>query len=97
MAGSMTPAQIVAHMAEQAALNKQTLLELLHELARLAGQKAKRRLTGPRLGKSGERRRRIRRGSPPRSGATIPIAARRVVTFRVAKAAKTFLRGTTQK
>ena len=60
----------------------------------LAYKNAKNSFTIPRLGKIVLVNRKARMGRNPATGETIKIAARQVVKFRVAKAAKDAILGT---
>ncbi|HOW74206.1 MAG TPA: HU family DNA-binding protein, partial [Phycisphaerae bacterium] len=65
----------------------------LQELAALAYDEAKNSFTLPGLGKLVLVQRKARMGRNPATGETIKIAAKKVVKFRVAKAAKDAILG----
>ena len=88
MAKALTKSQIVASLAETVGLNKKQAVESLEALVALAYKNAKNSFTIPGLGKIVLVNRKARMGRNPATGATIKIAAKRVVKFRVAKAAK---------
>jgi DNA-binding protein HU-beta len=93
MAKAMTKAQIVSHLAEKTCLTKQTASQVLEELANLAYKQAKNGFTIPGIGKLVLVNRKARKGRNPQTGAVIDIPAKRVVKFRVAKAAKDSILG----
>ena len=93
MAGSMTKSQIADYMAEKSGLTKKAAASFLEELANLAYKQAKNAFTLPGLGKLVLVNRKARIGRNPATGAQIQIPAKRVVKFRVAKAAKDAILG----
>ena len=93
MAGSMTKSQIADHMAEKSGLTKKAAAQFLEELAGLAYKQAKNAFTLPGLGKLVLVNRKARMGRNPATGEAIKIPAKRVVKFRVAKAAKDAILG----
>ena len=84
----MTKAQIVAKLAEAACLSKKQVNDVLAVLTDLAYKEAKNGFTLPGLGKLVIVNRKARKGRNPATGATINIPAKRVLKFRIAKAAK---------
>jgi len=88
MAKAMTKSQILAALAEKAELPKKKIAELVDALIQLAYKEAKNGFTIPGLGKLVLVNRKARLGRNPATGETIKIAAKKVVKFRVAKAAK---------
>jgi DNA-binding protein HU-beta len=88
MAKAMTKAKIVAHMADKTGLTKKAAAQFLEELADLACKQAKNGFTIPGIGKLVLVKRKARWGRNPATGEKIRIAAKKVVKFRVAKAAK---------
>ena len=94
MAKALTKSQIVASLAETVGLTKKQGAEALEALVSLAYKNAKNSFTIPGLGKLVLVNRKARMGRNPATGATIKIAAKRVVKFRVAKAAKDAILGT---
>jgi DNA-binding protein HU-beta len=93
MAKAMTKSQIVGHLAEKAEVSKKTAQLLLDELAALAYKEAKNGFTVPGLGKLVLVSRKARMGRNPATGQAIQIPAKKVVRFRVAKAAKDAILG----
>ena len=92
MAG-MTKSQIAEHMAEKTGLTKKNAALFLEELASLAYKQAKNTFTFPGVGKLVLVNRKARMGRNPATGEAIKIPAKRVVKFRVAKAAKDAILG----
>jgi DNA-binding protein HU-beta len=89
----MTKSQIAEHLAEKTGLTKKGSAQFLEELASLAYKQAKNTFTLPGLGKLVLVNRKARMGRNPATGEAIKIAAKRVVKFRVAKAAKDAILG----
>src|SRR6516162_5418870 len=88
MAKPLTKSQIVGAVAETAGLTKKQAAATIEALVNLAYKNAKNSFTVPGLGKLVLVNRKARMGRNPATGETIKIAAKRVVKFRVAKAAK---------
>lgn len=86
----MTKSQLSSHIADKAGITKRAANEIIDELAAVAYKETKKsgQFTVPGLGKLVMDRRKARMGRNPATGATIRIPAKRVVKFRVAKAAK---------
>lgn len=93
MAKAMTKSQIVAAVAEKAGISKKQSGAALEALSALAYKNAKNGFTVPGLGKLVLVNRKARMGRNPATGETIKIAAKKVVKFRVAKAAKDAILG----
>ncbi|HUJ18022.1 MAG TPA: HU family DNA-binding protein [Nitrospirota bacterium] len=93
MAKPMTKSQLVAKVAEQASLTKKGAAEILDFIAQVAYKEAKNSFTLPGLGKLVLVQRKARLGRNPATGETIKIKAKKVVKFRVAKAAKDAILG----
>jgi DNA-binding protein HU-beta len=93
MAKALTKSQIAANIAEKVVISKKQAVEALEALVDLAYKNAKNSFTIPGLGKIVLVNRKARMGRNPATGATIKIAAKRVVKFRVAKAAKDAILG----
>jgi DNA-binding protein HU-beta len=91
--GPLTKSKIIAHLAETAEVSKKTAAQLLEALSDLAYKEAKKGFTVPGLGKLVLVNRKARMGRNPATGEAIKIAAKRVVKFRVAKAAKDAILG----
>ncbi len=98
MAGkSLTQSQIVAKLSETLQLPKKQVKSFLDTLAQLAYKEAKNGFTMPGLGKLVLVQRKARMGRNPATGEQIKIPAKKVVKFKVAKAAKDAIVGTTTK
>jgi DNA-binding protein HU-beta len=93
MAKALSKSQIAASIAETNGLTKKQATEILTSIADLAYKNAKNSFTLPGLGKLVLVNRKARMGRNPATGETIKIAAKRVVKFRVAKAAKDAILG----
>ena len=93
MAKALTKSQIVSAVAEKSSLTKKQAAEILEQLAALAYKHAKDSFTIPGLGKLVLVNREARVGRNPATGETIQIKAKKVVKFRVAKAAKDAILG----
>ena len=84
----MTKSQLVAVLAEKNDLTKKQAAAFLESLAEVAYEEAKKGFTIPGLGKLVLVKRKARMGRNPATGEAIKIAARTVLKFRIAKAAK---------
>ena len=93
MSKALSKSQLAAAVAEKAAISKKQAVEILDHLAELAYKHAKDTFTLPGIGKLVLRNRAARLGRNPKTGETIQIPAKRVVKFRVAKAAKDAILG----
>ncbi len=93
MAKPLTKSQLVAKLAEQATLTKKAAADILDFIAQIAYKEAKNSFTLPGLGKLVLVQRKARMGRNPATGETIKIKAKKVVKFRVAKAAKDAILG----
>lgn len=93
MAKAMTKSQIIAAVAEKSDLSKKQASAVLETLAELAYKNAKNGFTVPGLGKIVLVSRKARKGRNPATGEVIQIKAKKVVKFRVAKAAKDAILG----
>jgi DNA-binding protein HU-beta len=89
----MTKSQISAHMAEKSEISKKQAAQFMEELANLAYKQAKNSFTIPGIGKLVLVNRKARLGRNPATGQEIQIPAKKVVKFRVAKAAKDAILG----
>ena len=89
----LTKSQIVTKLAEESEITKKQAAAVLASLADLAYKKAKDGFTVPGIGKLVLVQRKARMGRNPATGAQIKIAAKKVVKFRVAKAAKDAILG----
>lgn len=93
MAKALTKSQIAAELATKANITKKTAVEILEFIAQLAYKHAKNTFTLPGIGKLVLVQRKARVGRNPATGETIKIKAKKVVKFRVAKAAKDAILG----
>ncbi len=87
----MTKSQLYGALAEKTALAKKDVVSVLDALVALAYSEVKGssgEFTLPGLGKLVKKHRAARMGRNPATGASIQIAAKTVLKFRVAKAAK---------
>jgi len=89
----MTKSQIMAGLAEAAEISKKQAARVVEALVQMAYKGAKDGFTIPGLGKLVLVNRKARTGRNPATGETIQIPAKRVVKFRVAKAAKDAILG----
>ncbi|HUJ11917.1 MAG TPA: HU family DNA-binding protein [Verrucomicrobiae bacterium] len=89
----MTKSQVLSKLAEKTAVSKKVAGQFMDELVKLAYKEAKNSFTIPGLGKLVLVDRKARMGRNPATGEQIQIPAKRVVKFRVAKAAKDSILG----
>jgi DNA-binding protein HU-beta len=91
MAKALTKSQIAATVAEQAGITKTQAVQILDEFAGLAYKQAKNTFTVPGIGKLvlvNRAARTMTMQFGPKKGQTVKVPAKRVVKFRVSKAAK---------
>ena len=93
MAKALSKSQIAAALAEQNQITRKQAVEILDSIAQLAYQQAKNTFSLPGLGKLVLVNRAARLGRNPATGEQIQIPAKRVVKFRIAKAAKDAILG----
>ncbi len=93
MGKAMTKSQIADHLAGKAGVTKKTATQVMEDLAALAYKEAKNSFTIPGVGKLVLSHRKARVGRNPQTGAPIKIPAKKVLKFRVAKAAKDSILG----
>lgn len=86
----MTKSQLLTTLAETTELSKKDVASFLDELAALAYKEVKKEgeFVLPGFGKLVKAHRKARMGRNPATGEEIKIAAKTVVKFRLAKAAK---------
>ena len=99
MAKAMTKSEIAAKMAEQVGITKKQAIAFFEAQSELACKEAKNTFVIPGLGKlvlvlRAPRDIVMRFG--PQKGQTVPVAAKKVLKFRVAKAAKDAILGVKQ-
>jgi DNA-binding protein HU-beta len=91
---ALTKSQIATTLAEQVeGISKKQAAQFLEVLAATAYKHAKNSFTLPGIGKLVLVNRKARQGRNPATGETIQIPAKKVVKFRVAKAAKDAILG----
>ncbi len=93
MGKKLTKSQIADNLAKKNDMSKKETVEFLDSLAALAYKEAKNSFILPGLGKIVLVNRKARMGRNPQTGEAIKIPAKRVVKFRVAKAAKDAILG----
>jgi DNA-binding protein HU-beta len=86
----LTQSQVITSLADQSDLNKKVVKEVLTNLADLAIKETKKKgeFVFPGVGKLVRSDRKARMGRNPATGEPIKIPAKKVVKFRVSKAAK---------
>jgi DNA-binding protein HU-beta len=86
----MTKSQIIAALAEKSEMAKKDVVSFMDTLAELAYSEVKKNgeFVLPGFGKMVKAKRKARMGVNPATGEKIQIAAKTVVKFRLAKAAK---------
>jgi DNA-binding protein HU-beta len=89
----MSKSEIAAQLAETAGLTKKQVAQLMEAQADLAYRQAKNQFTIPGIGKLVLVDRKARMGRNPATGEAIKIPAKKVLKFRVAKAAKDAILG----
>ncbi|MBL8794374.1 MAG: HU family DNA-binding protein [Planctomycetia bacterium] len=90
---ALTKSQIIAALAEKVGISKKEVATFLDAQAELAYKNAKNSFVVPGIGKLVLVQRKARVGRNPQTGEKINIAAKKVVKFRVAKAAKDAILG----
>ena len=93
MGKKMSKSQVIAHMADKLDIPKKVAAQGMEEFVKLAYREAKNTFTIPGLGKLVLVDRKARIGRNPATGEQIQIPAKRVVKFRIAKAAKDAILG----
>jgi DNA-binding protein HU-beta len=93
MAKALSKSQLASELAALSGLTKKAGAEMLDHLATLAYKHAKNSFSLPGIGKLVLLNRKARTGRNPATGAPIQIPARKVVKFRVSKAAKDAILG----
>jgi DNA-binding protein HU-beta len=85
---SLTKSQILDHIAKKTGVTKKLSGQFLEELVTLAYKEAKNSFVLPGLGKLVVSNRKKRIGRNPATGEQMTIPAKKVLKFRIAKAAK---------
>ena len=93
MAKALSKSQIAATVADEVGITKKQAVQTIEALVALAYKNAKNSFTIPGLGKLVLVNRKARMGRNPATGESIKIPAKRVVKFRIAKAAKDAILG----
>ena len=93
MGKAMSKSQIASHFADKFSMKKKVVTEFCEELSTLAYKEAPNQFTIPGIGKLVLVDRKARIGRNPATGETIQIPAKKVVKFKVAKAAKDSILG----
>ncbi len=93
MAKPLTKSQITVSLAETVGVSHKQATQVLEALVALAYKNAKNKFSIPGLGKLVLVNRKARMGRNPATGESIKIPAKRVVKFRIAKAAKDAILG----
>ena len=93
MAKALSKSQIASNIADEVGITKKQAVQTLEVIAKMAYKHAKNSFTLPGLGKLVLVNRKARIGRNPATGEQIQIPAKRVVKFRVAKAAKDAILG----
>lgn len=88
MARSLTKSQTIAKLTQTVGLKKKEVAGVIEALVALAYKEARNSFVIPGLGKLVLVSRKARLGRNPATGETIQIQAKKVVKFRIAKAAK---------
>ena len=88
MAKAMTKSQIMSALAEKCNIKKKEAVAFVEAIVDLAYKQAKNGFTIPSLGKLVVVNRKARMGRNPATGEAIHIPAKKVLKFRIAKAAK---------
>ena len=84
----MTKSQIVEHLSKKTDTTKKLAVHFLEELVSLAHKEAKKSFVLPGLGKLVLVQRKKRMGRNPATGVVMLFPAKKVLKFRIAKAAK---------
>ena len=90
---AMSKSAIADHLAKTTSTTKRQATQFLDDLTSLAYKEAKNTFVIPGIGKLVLANRKARMGRNPQTGEAIKIPAKRVVKFRVAKAAKDAILG----
>lgn len=93
MGKALSKSQIASHFADKFGMKKKVVTEFFEELSTLAYKEAANQFTIPGIGKLVLVDREARMGRNPATGETIQIPAKKVVKFKVAKAAKDAILG----
>jgi DNA-binding protein HU-beta len=89
----MTKSQIMTKLAEKTGHTKKDVQEIIETMVEMAYKEAKNGFTIPGLGKLVLQKRKARWGRNPQTGEKLKIPAKKVLKFRVSKAAKDAILG----
>ncbi|MFP4053902.1 MAG: HU family DNA-binding protein [Phycisphaerae bacterium] len=84
----LTKSQIMTKLAEKTGMTKKDVQTVIDEMVQMAYKEAKKGFTIPGLGKLVVQKRKARMGRNPQTGEAIKIPAKKVLKFRISKAAK---------
>jgi DNA-binding protein HU-beta len=93
MGKPLSKSQTASTLADKVGITKKQAVLVLDTLAEMAYKNAKNSFTFPGIGKIVLVNRKARMGRNPKTGESIKIPAKKVVKFRVAKAAKDAILG----
>jgi len=93
MAKALSKSQIATSIADSVGITKKQAVQVMETITELAYKNAKNSFTLPGLGKLVLVHRKARTGRNPATGEAIKIPAKKVLKFRVAKAAKDSILG----
>ncbi len=85
---SLSKSALISHLAEKNDMTRKQVVEFMDTLVQTAYKEAKNGFTLPGVGKLVLVKRKARMGRNPATGEKIKIPAKKVVKFRIAKAAK---------
>lgn len=85
---SMSKSALISHLAETNEMTRKQVVAFMESLVNTAYKEAKHGFTLPGVGKLVLVKRKARMGRNPATGEKIKIPAKKVVKFRIAKAAK---------
>ncbi len=85
---SMSKSALISHLAETNEMTRKQVIAFMESLVDTAYKQAKNGFTLPGVGKLVLVKRKARMGRNPATGEKIKIPAKKVVKFRIAKAAK---------
>ncbi|MBN2561947.1 MAG: HU family DNA-binding protein [Phycisphaerae bacterium] len=85
---SMSKSALITHLAESNDMTRKQVVAFMESLVETAYKQAKHGFTIPGVGKLVLVKRKARMGRNPATGEKIKIPAKKVVKFRIAKAAK---------
>ena len=88
MANALTKSQIMDQLAEANGMTKKAATEFMESMVKMAYKESANGFTIPGLGKLVVVDRKARMGRNPATGEPLHIPAKRVLKFRIAKAAK---------